>query len=258
MLLGLPLLDVLLLAAAGFTAGTVNAVAGGGTFFSFGALSWVGLPPIVANATSAISVLPGQMATTFAYLKETKRDRKRLIPLAIVSGIGGLAGAWLLLQTEDAQFRQLVPWLLFAATGLFAFSPLIARWTQKIAQRQGEHGGKVGALVLVIQTLVAGYGGYFGAGMGIMMLASLALTEGDDFHKINAAKSILAIVIQTLAVILFIGGGIIAWEAALVVTVSAVAGGYLGVLVAQRVPVLYLRIFIITTGTLLGLWYLAG
>ena len=135
---------------------------------------------------------------------------------------------------------------------------MIARWTKRLAERHADTGGRVGALVLVIQTLVAGYGGYFGAGMGIMMLASLTLTEGDDFHKINAAKSILAIVIQTLAVILFIGGGIIAWQEAAVVTLSAVIGGYLGVVVAKRVPVLYLRIFIVVTGTLLGLWYLLG
>lgn len=254
------LADILLIAAAGFTAGAVNAIAGGGTFFTFGALSAIGLPPVTANATSAFAVVPGQIASTMGYLKEIRAGWRRLLPMSLVSGVGGLAGAWLLLRTDNADFKALVPWLLLAATGLFAFSPWIARWTRRLAKRHGDaaqaHRVHPGALAL--QGGVSIYGGYFGAGMGIMMLAGLALTEGEDFHNLNAAKNLLAVVLQGLAVVLFISSGIIAWPQALVVTLSAIAGGWIGVIVARRLPLEAIRWFVIVTGLLLAGWYLWG
>ncbi len=249
----MPNYDVILLALSGFLAGAINAVAGGGTFFTFSALLAVGLPPIVANATSAVAVLPGSVASSFAYLAEVKRYARKFLMLGVVSVFGGVAGALLLLQLTNAVFSRLVPYLLLSATLLFAISPLLAKRGKKVQANKRSHRGYL--LGLGLQFVISVYGGFFGAGMGIVMLASLALTEGGDFHTVNAAKNVLAVAIQTVAVALFIVSGVVSWPQALVVMVAAIVGGYIGVIVARRVPVGVIRGFIITTGLLLSLYY---
>jgi uncharacterized membrane protein YfcA len=241
--------DVLLLVAAGLAAGVVNAVAGGGTFFTFGALMAVGLPPVVANATSAVSVLPGQIMSTIAYRREIAALGQRVVPLAIVSAIGGAFGGWLLLRSGDTTFRLLVPWLLLAATLLFAASPVIsARLLPALASGKPHSNRVTTALTIALQALVAVYGGYFGAGMGIMMLATLSLTYGDRFHEANAAKNILAVLMQGLAVVLFAGSGVVAWKEAAIVTVASIAGGWWGVGLGRRIPLALIRLCVVGAG----------
>ena len=246
-------LDIILLASAGFLAGAINAVAGGGTFFTFSALLAVGLPPIVANATSAVAVLPGSVASSFAYLAEVKRYARRFLVLGVVSVFGGVAGALLLLQLTNAAFSRLVPYLLLGATLLFAASPLLAKRNTKAQTNQRSSRGYL--LGAGLQFVIAIYGGFFGAGMGIVMLASLALTEGGDFHTLNAAKNVLAVSIQTIAIVLFIVSGVVSWPQALVVMLACILGGYVGVIAARRVPVRVIRGFIIVAGLLLSLYY---
>ncbi len=246
--------DAALLVAAGGLAGTVNAIAGGGTFFTFAALTATGISPLAANATSAVAMLAGQVASTLAYRRELAALGTTILPLAAVSAIGGLAGGWLLLHSGGSTFQVLVPWLLLGATLLFAASPWIAAWTRKRPDRAGHRPrAEVGALV--IQALVAVYGGYFGAGMGIMMLASLSLVFGDDFHAGNAAKNLLAVLMQGFAVVLFLASGIVHWPEAAVVIVSGTAGGWFGVKVARFVPPSAIRAAVVLTGLALTLWF---
>lgn len=248
---------LLLLALAGLVAGAVNALAGGGTIFTFSALMAAGLPPVTANATSAVSVLPGQIAAALAYRREIAASARHLLPLLLVSAVGGTAGGLLLLATDPALFRGLVPWLILLATLLFAAAPRIAALGERLAARRAAAiatGPGPGATTL--QGLVAVYGGYFGAGMGIMMLATLSLTEGRDFHRLNAAKNALASVMQGLAVAVFVLSGAVHWPSVAVVAAASVAGGWASVAVGRLVPQGAIRLLVILTGLGLTLWYL--
>lgn len=245
------ILDAIILLAAGFVSGAVNAVAGGGTFIAFGALTFVGVPPIMANATSSIAQFPGYVTSTLAYGRELRAMWQQVIPFIVVSAIGGLAGAWILLSLDNPQFRALVPWLLIAATSLFAAGPAITRWLKRRSFSAPP------AVAWAIQLVVAVYGGFFGAGQGIMMLASLGLTEGDDYHRINAIKVLLSVVIAGLAILVFASGGAIDWTRGAVMTVSVAAGGWLGVAAARRVPQGVVRGFVIAVGAVLTVYYAA-
>lgn len=250
------LADVLLLSGSGFVAGAINALAGGGTIFTFSALLAVGLPAVTANATSAVSVLPGQIASTFAYRREIGRAFRRLIPFSLVSAIGGILGGLLLLNTDEGAFRALVPFLILFATVLFIIAPHIATLGEKLASHRTKN--TPGPLATSLQGLVAIYGGYFGAGMGIMMLASLSLTEGRDFHALNAAKNWLACIMQGLAVIVFIVSGAIDYGAVAIVALAGILGGWGSVAVGRLVPQHIIRRFVIATGLALSTWYLVS
>jgi uncharacterized membrane protein YfcA len=246
-------LDFALLAGAGFLSGALNAVAGGGTFFTFAALLAVGLPPITANASSALALTIGSAASAAAYRREISTLWRGALQLAVASGVGALVGALILIALDDVTFRTMIPWLLLAATIIFALGPRIAR-AVGTEGADFSAGGRAAAGTL-IQFLTAIYGGFFGAGMGFLMLASLSLTEGTDYHRINAIKQVLAVVIQAVAIVVFIGGGVIAWAPALIVMAAAVAGGYLGVGVARRAPSHVMRWFVIASGASLTVYY---
>ncbi|TIR66652.1 MAG: sulfite exporter TauE/SafE family protein, partial [Mesorhizobium sp.] len=180
--------DAVLLFFAGFVSGAVNAVAGGGTFVTFGAMTLVGLPPIVANATSSVTQFPGYITSTLAYLDDIRHFWRQALVLCVISGFGALAGSLILLALSNTSFRALVPWLLIAATALFAAGP----WLKPAAGP--EHQASVGSLAgSLAQFLTSVYGGFFGAGMGVMMLATLGLTQAGDYHKLNALKNMLAV-----------------------------------------------------------------
>ena len=245
--------DILLLVGSGALSGALNAVAGGGTFFTFAALLAVGLPPITANASSALALTVGSLASAAAYRDEIGRVWRAVILLALASALGSLLGAVLLVALDDVTFRGLIPWLLLVATLIFAAGPSISR---RIGAENHEHptvGRRVASLVLQFFTSV--YGGFFGAGMGFLMLASLGLTEGQDYHRINAIKQVLAVVIQAFAILVFIGGDVIAWVPGLTVMAAAVAGGYFGVGLARKVPTAVMRAFVIVTGAVLTVYY---
>jgi len=244
------LIEILFLAVAGFAAGAINALAGGGTLFTFSALMFTGLPPVTANTTSAVAVLPGQIAAGLAYLKDIRHYWRAWIPLTLLSGIGGLLGGLLLLNGGDETFRFLVPYLVLLATVLFLFSGKVAALGEALARRT-----KNKTLPYGVQGLVGIYGGYFGAGMGIMMLASLPLTEGGEYHRVNAAKSLMATVMQGVAVILFLIAGEIDWSAAAVVAAASITGGYLSIRIGRHLPSHWLRRFVITVGFSLSAWY---
>lgn len=245
------ILAILLLFVAGFLSGVVNAVAGGGTFITFGALTLVGLPPISANATSSIAQFPGYVTSTLAYWSEIKRIWRGALLLAAVSILGSLLGALILLMLDNPSFGALVPWLLLAATALFAAGP----WLKPKPGRAHEAAAGRTLSGPVVQFLASIYGGFFGAGMGIMMLATLGLTEGGEYHRLNATKNLLSIVIAAVALAVFVSGGVIGWIAALIMIPAVALGGYSGVWAAKRIPQTAVRAFVIAVGLFLALYY---
>jgi uncharacterized membrane protein YfcA len=240
-------LSALMLFMAGFLSGIINAVAGGGTFITFGALTLIGIPPISANATSSIAQFPGYITSTLAYWTDIKRMWRGALLLAVISVVGSLAGALILLALDNPSFRAIVPWLLLAATALFAAGP----WLKPKGKAHTER-PVAGAIV---QFITAIYGGFFGAGMGIMMLATLGLTENGDYHRLNALKNMLAIVIAAVAIVVFASGGVVAWLPAIIMVPAVALGGYFGVWSAKRVPQVVVRVFVIAVGLFLAGYY---
>ena len=244
------ILEGFLLFLSGVLTGMINAVAGGGTFLSFGALTLIGVPPVVANATSSVTQLPGYVTSTLAYWEDFKLFWRGALALAVASILGALAGAWILLQLDNPEFRALVPWLLIAATALFAAGPYL-----KPAPKPGKNASVGGVFAFVTQFATAIYGGFFGAGMGVMMLATLGLSQNGDYHRLNALKNMLSVVIAAVAIVVFVSGGVVAWPQALVMIPGVAVGGWSGVWVARRVPQTVMRGVVIAVGLFLAAYY---
>jgi len=242
------LFQMLLLAVAGFAAGAINALAGGGSFFSFAALVATGLPALDANATSAAALAPSNVAIALGYRSEVREHFRDMILFSLIGAVGGALGALGLIWVGDEGFRPLVPWLLLVATLLFAFSAqiraLIAPWA-------GQRSVLATMVAYGVMTMVSIYGGFFGAGMGIMMLAALAILESADYHKANAIKNIAAMLIQAISAGILIAGGLVHWPQGLVTMGSSVIGGYVGVGFARRVPEKIIRAVVVTAGAVL-------
>jgi uncharacterized membrane protein YfcA len=244
------IVDAAILFAAGYLSGVVNPMAGGGTFITFGAMSLLGTPPILANATSSVTQFPGYITSTLAYWSDIKLFWRGALLLCAISAVGALLGSLILLALDSASFKALVPWLLLAATALFAAGPWL-KPTPKVGDEP-----KVGSLGgLIAQFFTAIYGGFFGAGMGVMMLATLGLTESGGYHRINALKNMLAMVIASLAIVVFVAGGVVAWPEAIVMIPGGALGGYSGVWIAKRVPQGVVRAFVIAVGLFLAVYY---
>jgi uncharacterized membrane protein YfcA len=243
--------QIALVAVAAFCAGAMNSVAGGGTFFSFPALLAVGVPPVAANASNSVALWPASLSGAWAYRKELARYKRYLIPMGIVSLLGGAGGGLLLLTTQDATFSRLIPWLLLFATVLFAFS---GRISARLRAR-GSAKPQGSAVALAGQAVVSVYGGFFGAGMGIMMLASLAMAGHEDVHEINAIKNLLGAIIYSVTVVTFVAAGAVSWPYTIIMLATATLGGYWGASMARRIPALWLRRFIITVGFMLTVFY---
>jgi uncharacterized membrane protein YfcA len=246
----LDILTIVLLFVAGVFTGMINAVAGGGTFLSFGALTLIGVPPVVANATSSITQFPGYITSTLAYWEDFKTFWRSAIALSLASIAGALLGSWILLQLDNPQFRTLVPWLLLAATALFAAGPYL-----KPKPKPGQEASVGSFFGTAMQFATAIYGGFFGAGMGVMMLASLGLSQAGDYHRLNALKNMLAVVIAAVAIVVFVSGGVVAWPQAIVMIPGVALGGWSGVWVAKRVPQTVMRWIVIAVGLLLAVYY---
>ncbi|MBL4835347.1 MAG: sulfite exporter TauE/SafE family protein [Pseudomonas sp.] len=244
-----------LIIGGGFAGGAMNALAGGGTFFSFPALLAAGIAPVSANATNAVALWPASLSTAWALRRELKvlPLHAYLLPLAGAALIGGLGGGIMLLLTSDQVFYRLIPWLLLLATLLFTFSKPLARL---VASRSGSpQKPRLGPTGFVFQLLVSLYGGFFGAGMGIMMIASLAISGRTQVVEINAIKSLLSSVIYSVATLTFIVAGAVHWPALLIMLTGTVAGGYCGGRLARWLPDAWLRSLVILIGWTLSLFY---
>lgn len=239
---------LLFLAAA--IGGAINSVAGGGSFVAFPALLFAGVPPVPANATNTIALWPGSLASAVAYRRELRDVRRELLPLGAASLLGGAAGSVLLLRTSDQTFVLLIPWLLLFATVLFSFGGAVTRMMGGGAQ--ASLGVGIGA-----QLFIGLYGGYFGGGIGIMMLAVLSLLGMTDIHRMNSLKAVLGTLVNGVAVVAFVLAGAVAWAPGGVMVVGGVAGGYAGAAIARRVqPTLVRRLVLVVAWSMTGYFFL--
>jgi uncharacterized membrane protein YfcA len=248
--------NAILLFAAALVAGALNSVAGGGSFFSFPALLFTGVPAIPANATSTVAVWPGSVASALAYRRRVPRSLRVMAPLTLASFAGGLLGAGLLLNTRQSTFMHLIPFLFFAATLLFAFGKRISTAIGAPGRQERDPSwAAIGALSL-IQFLIAIYGGYFGGGMGILMLAFLTLLPWRDVHAANGVKALLAAATNGVAIVAFVVAGRVLWPQAGLMLVGSIAGGYGGAHYAQRVNPAGVRGFVVLTGLVMSAYFL--
>src|SRR5258707_4776903 len=220
--------EIILLFSAAVAGGAVNSVAGGGGFIAFPSLLFTGMPPINANATSTIALWPGTLASTGAYRRALSPALlKRVMPLIVITFLGSFAGSFLLLKTPQQTFLKIVPWLLLGPTLLFSFG---SRITARVVPHHAQHGPSVWAVVgiTVLQAIAAIYIGYFGAGVGIVMLALLSMMGLENIHSMNGLKTLLATCGNAVAVVVFIFAHAVYWPQGLLMMVGAIIGGYGG------------------------------
>ena len=249
-------LQLLFLLGSAIAAGVINAMAGGGTLLTFPALLAAGVSPVAANATSTVALLPGSFSAGWAYRKELGDYSGRVLTFLIVpSLLGGLLGAWLVALAGDALFRRIVPALILGATFLFIVQEPLRRWRERrMKEREGRGLGDVNLWVLgVSQFVVSIYGGFFSAGIGILMLAELGMVGLSNIHQMNGLKSFGAVCINAFAALYFAVGNHVRWPLAAVMAVGAIFGGYGGAWLAQRIGQHTVRGVVIATGLGIGL-----
>jgi uncharacterized membrane protein YfcA len=246
----LPTHDLILLLLASLAAGALNAVAGGGSFLTFPALVLAGVPPLIANATNTVALLPATFTSAWIYRDDLAAARGQ-VPLwrfIGVSFIGGALGSLLLLCTPEKLFEAIVPWLLAFATAVFAFGKLLSAWL-----RSRMHMSL--AALIAMQFLIGLYGGYFGGGIGILMLAMLGLYGMTDLHAMNGVKTLLSGCMNLVAAAVFIIAGAVWWREAGLMFCAAMAGGVIGPWLARRVPMAALRAFVIAVGVTMTVYF---
>jgi uncharacterized membrane protein YfcA len=247
---------ILLFFAAGI-AGTLNAIAGGGSFISFPALLFTRVPAVEANATSTVALWPGLAASTIAYLKRLNAPPRLLIPLIVTSVAGGLAGALLLLNTPQRTFLHVIPWLLLGGTLLFTFGSRIRAIIGRTAVMDDlrEISWRAITITSIVELLVAVYGGYFGAGIGFLLLAMLAALGMRDVHAMGAIRTLLAAVINAAAVVTFILAGAVLWSHCAVMIAGALIGGWFGAHYVQKVDAEKVRGAVIAIGIAMTVYF---
>ena len=232
----------------GLLAGALNAVAGGSSFVTFPLLLAAGLPPLIANTTNFVALTPANAVALIAYRAELGRLRHRLPGPLAISAVGGILGSILLIWSGEARFERLVPWLILASTVLFGFGT----WIKGALKRRSRFvGAEWTRPSLFLLFLLAVYGGYFGAGMGIVLLACLSLFGYDDLHEANAVKNAFISVFSIIGAGLYIASGLIVWSHGLVVVAGTMLGGYAGIPYARRVPERVLRLGILAWAVVL-------
>jgi hypothetical protein len=242
------MIETLAIVLAAIIAGAINSIAGGGTLISFPALVWAGRAPIIANATNTVALWPGSFAGMVGFRRELSTIRRWLLLLTIPSLAGGALGAWLLLRTPERTFERIVPLLIFIATILLAAQEFISKRLGTVARAHENPTPGWVVFVFVFQFAVAVYGGYFGAGMGILMLAALGLIGLTDLHQMNGLKNLLAICINGVAAIYFAIAGAVVWRDGIIMAVGAIAGGYFGARVARRLGRKFVRVSVVVIG----------
>jgi len=257
-----PFVVYTILCTAAFVAGAVNSVAGGGTLLTFPAVQQVlarrmaeDAASVFANATSTVALMPGSLAGAFGYQQELRECRQLVLRLLAPSLIGGAVGSLLVTEFPPMIFKRLVPWLILTAAILFLIQGPLRRLTGA-GQPHKPPTWKATAAVVIGQFLIAVYGGYFGAGIGILMLSVLPFMGTKSIHETNAAKTILAACINGVTVLIFIIKGFVVWPYGLAMMAAAIAGGYAGARFARRLPALYVRLLVVAIGFTLAGYYL--
>ena len=244
------------LEVAAFLAGVLNAVAGGGSLLLFPAMLGMKMLPIQANATNTVALWPGQLTSIAAYRQDIRKNLRLVLPMALAGLLGGTAGATVLLRTPQHMFLRLVPWLLLAATAIFAMSGPVSR---RLAARRGRLAGvphKPHRMqVFLATTAVCFYIGYFGAGAGFLLMTVLSLFGYDDLHEINALKVVSTTMANGIAFLIFVLNGQVVWRYCLLAMLTCAVGGYASASLARRIPQPLLRGFVITVGVSMTVWF---
>jgi uncharacterized protein len=236
-------------------AGAINSIAGGGSFIAFPALIFTGVPPINSNAMCSVALFPGSLASVGGYRLELIEERKILPLMILTSIIGGIAGSIIMLKTPPNTFMSLVPWLLLLANLLFIFGGKITAAFKKRNSAKEPSRFRIILGTLTLQLFIALYGGFFGAGMGIMMLAALALMGMDNIHKMNAFKVVLGSCINGIAALIFISAGVILWAQTSVMIVGAIAGGFGGAFYARKHDPAKVKKIVIFIGSVMTIYF---
>jgi len=245
----------LLLFGAALLGGTLNAVAGGGTFLTVPALIFSGVLPITANATSTVALWPGSLASASAYRRELATERPLALLLGGSSIVGGALGAIILLHTSQSAFVHLLPYLLLVATLLFIISKPLNDRLRKTTSETVTFSPRARWITVAVQFVIALYGGYFGGGASILVLALLSMMNVGTIHAMNALKTLLAASINGVAVIFFVVAGVVVWPQALTMLVGAIIGGYGGASIARRLDPRIIRIFVIVIGITMTIYF---
>lgn len=252
--MALELMDYILIALAAMGAGLVNALAGGGTLISFPMLVAVGVPPVAANVTNTIALVPGYLGATLAQMQQLKNQKKRVLLYVPAAILGGITGGLLLLNTDDSTFEVLIPYLILFASLLLAVSDRMRNWVTK---RLGKGGiDSYMAWTVIPLFLAAIYGGYFGAGLSVIILAVLGLMLSDSLTVLNALKQILSFSVNVAAAVFFLFSDEVVWPAVLVMAVFSLMGGALGGRLAGRIKPSTLRLIVVVIGVIVGVIYL--
>ena len=237
--------EVVLLITASFFAGIINSIAGGGSFLTFPALVFAGVPTIAANATSAVAVFPGYLSGALGFAKELKAfPKSKFLLLIFLSISGGVLGSILLLITPEVVFSFIIPWLLGFATLLFAFGNYVSKLAEKTSDSNGFKSNIATLLVCI-------YGGYFNGGLGIVLLALFSTLGMRDIHLMNGLKNIMSFALSAASVVTFAIAGIVFWKYAIIMMIAATIGGYFGVIVARKLSKSIIRIIIVIIGTIM-------
>ena len=247
-------LDAVAIAGAGVAAGTINTIVGSGSLVTFPTLVALGFPPVIANVSNTVGLVPGSASGTLGYRRELAGQGRRVLRLGAAATLGGLTGGLLLLALPASAFERIVPFLILLACILVALQPRLSR--ALIARRPAgaEHSRELAALVY----LTAIYGGYFGAAQSVILIALLAIFVPDDLQRLNGLKNLLALIVNAVAAILFILIAPVAWDAAALIAIGSIAGGQIGAAVGRRLSPLVLRTVIVVVGTIVAARMLAG
>lgn len=247
--------SAILLAAAAALAGAVNAVAGGGSLISFPALLFVGYPAVTANITNTVALCPGYVGGTIGYRRELSGQRSRAIALSATSTVGAIVGSWLLLVSDPDVFERIVPYLILAACALLAVQQPLGRMVRRRTEQTGGQSSSRGYLVTlhVLQFVGAVYGAYFGAGLGIMMLAVLGVLLVDTLQRLNALKGLMSLVINVVGAVYFAIFADVVWAAVAIMAVAALIGGRVGVALARRLNDQALRWMVVAFGVFVAI-----
>lgn len=251
-------LFMVVLFVAGAAGGALNSVAGGGSFIVFPTMLFAGVPPVAANATTAVALWPAGLASIGPYREHMPRERRTLVVLALMAALGGGVGAKLLLFTSDQTFARILPLLMLTAAAIFTFGP---RLTRRGARSEGgdRPSRRSGTLSLVfgatVQLLISTYGGYFGGGMGIMMLATFTLMGMTHIHEMNALKVVMSLLINGVALVAFIMAGKVVGAAAVPVALGSIVGGWSGAALARRVDPKHVRKLVLVVAWSLTAWF---
>lgn len=247
------ILQYLLIALAAFAAGLVNALAGGGTLISFPALTLLGIPPVAANVTNTVALCPGYLGATLAQRGLLADQKSRLWWYIPAAAVGGLAGALLLLFTGERLFTAIIPWLILLAVLLLALGEPVKKWLAGFQAGKPEQQREAWAALPV--SLASVYGGYFGAGLSVILLAVLGISLHDSLTKLNAVKQVLAFAANIAAAVFFLFSGQVVWLAAGIMAVSALLGGAVGGKLAGRINPVALRWIVVSIGLAVAIYY---